>query len=611
VSTAPARHATTPRRGIVAFVFVALLMTLGVATVNAVAVGDGYRDHSYNAPEVSVPSRDVPQSKTWYTDGTWWGALFSPTGASHFIHRYNASSHTWTNTGVAVDARNSSHADYLWDSTTNSLYVASLGTDSSTGPILVFKLNYNPSTNTYAHDPDFGAAGVQVGVGPAETVTIAKDSTGQLWVVYENPAGAGRNIMVNRSTTAEDVWGASFSIGSAGADDISAIIAFGGNSVGVMWSDERTDGSNLTHFRFRTHSDAAADGTWGTTVSAASGQTDEDGIETFAEDHLSLTKPSANSGEILAAVKTNNSANHIRILRRNPSTGAWSSHVVVGEGLSVSRPHVVVDSTNARAYVFYVGPENFSALDANIYYKSAPLSTLSFTTGGLGTPYINDSNVRITDVSLSKHSVTSAMGGILGIASGDNNRTYYHGWLPVGSAPPPPPPGHPFTDINTSKFKNDIIWAWEEGITVGCSATRFCPDGLVTRAQMATFLVRALDLPATSTDYFTDDEGSTHEARINSLRAAGITVGCTATTFCPDGLVTRGQMATFLVRGYDLPSTSTDYFTDDEGNTHEARINALRASGITSGCAPGRFCPNGIVTRGQMTAFLHRASINE
>jgi hypothetical protein len=128
---------------------------------------------------------------------------------------------------------------------------------------------------------------------------------------------------------------------------------------------------------------------------------------------------------------------------------------------------------------------------------------------------------------------------------------------------------------------------------------------------MATFLVRALDLPATSTDYFTDDEGSTHEARINSLRAAGITVGCTATTFCPDGLVTRGQMATFLVRGYDLPSTSTDYFTDDEGNTHEARINALRASGITSGCAPGRFCPNGIVTRGQMTAFLHRASINE
>ena len=88
--------------------------------------------------------------------------------------------------------------------------------------------------------------------------------------------------------------------------------------------------------------------------------------------------------------------------------------------------------------------------------------------------------------------------------------------------------------------------------------------------------------------------------------AAGITSGCGGGRFCPDGLVTRGQMATFLSRAFDLASTPTDFFGDDEASTHERAINRLAASGITSGCAPGRFCPDGIVTRGQMAAFLHR-----
>jgi hypothetical protein len=66
-------------------------------------------------------------------------------------------------------------------------------------------------------------------------------------------------------------------------------------------------------------------------------------------------------------------------------------------------------------------------------------------------------------------------------------------------------------------------------------------------------------------------------------------------------------MASFLSRAFDLASTGTDYFTDDEGLTHEAAINRLAASGITSGCATGRYCPSGIVTRGQMAAFLRRA----
>ena len=106
-----------------------------------------------------------------------------------------------------------------------------------------------------------------------------------------------------------------------------------------------------------------------------------------------------------------------------------------------------------------------------------------------------------------------------------------------------------FTDVG-SAFRADIAWLAESGITTGCSADRerFCPTAPVTRGQMASFLSRALDLPPTSKDFFTDDAGSTHQVAINRVAAAGITTGCTATTYCPRLPVTRGQMAAFLHR---------------------------------------------------------------
>lgn len=173
------------------------------------------------------------------------------------------------------------------------------------------------------------------------------------------------------------------------------------------------------------------------------------------------------------------------------------------------------------------------------------------------------------------------------------------------------PPGWtsdvPFTDIKGHLFENDIIWLYDSGITKGCSLTLFCPDLAVTREQMAAFLDRALALPATSKDFFTDDESSMFEASINRLAAAGITTGCSATTFCPSDTVKRDQMASFLARAFALPATTTDSFTDDTGNIHEININRLAASGITSGCSATTYCPAGLVTRGQMAAFLHRA----
>lgn len=164
-----------------------------------------------------------------------------------------------------------------------------------------------------------------------------------------------------------------------------------------------------------------------------------------------------------------------------------------------------------------------------------------------------------------------------------------------------------FYDTDGIAFEQSIEWLVAQGITTGCAPEYFCPDEPVTRAQMASFLVRALDLPPTPTDSFSDDDGSLHEIDINRLAAAGITGGCSATRFCPDQPVTRAQMASFLARALALPGSFTDAFSDDDGTPHEFDINRVAAAGITTGCEPGTFCPGAAVSRGQMAAFLQRA----
>ena len=164
------------------------------------------------------------------------------------------------------------------------------------------------------------------------------------------------------------------------------------------------------------------------------------------------------------------------------------------------------------------------------------------------------------------------------------------------------------TDWQEHPLAPHIAWAFEAGITVGCDILAYCPGASVTRAQMAIFIDRAMTLPPTDQDFFTDDKGVTGEVSINRLAAAGITGGCAPNRFCPTAPVTRAQMASFLARALDLPpSTTPDYFDDDDGSTHEASIDSLAEAGITAGCAPRRYCPNSPVTRAQMAAFLHRA----
>ena len=157
------------------------------------------------------------------------------------------------------------------------------------------------------------------------------------------------------------------------------------------------------------------------------------------------------------------------------------------------------------------------------------------------------------------------------------------------------------------------------GITQGTTPTTYSPGQVVNRAQMATFLVRKLsvagiDLPAPAEDQFDDDDGfAPHEENINKLSAAGIAAGFPDDTFRPRLQVTRAQMATFVVReiehaiGEKLPDSETDHFDDDDGLTaHEGNINKLADIGVVQGTGPKTFSPSAGVNRAQMALFLAR-----
>lgn len=162
-----------------------------------------------------------------------------------------------------------------------------------------------------------------------------------------------------------------------------------------------------------------------------------------------------------------------------------------------------------------------------------------------------------------------------------------------------------FTDDDGSVHEADINGIAEAGITKGCGGTNFCPRGGVTRAEMASFLVRAMELNPQPTGPFTDITNSIHAPNINALAAAGITAGCSTNAYCPDQVVSREQMATFLTRALALTPTQHN-FADVGTGTHAQDIGAIAAAGITTGCGPGLYCPFDWVTREQMATFLAR-----
>ena len=180
----------------------------------------------------------------------------------------------------------------------------------------------------------------------------------------------------------------------------------------------------------------------------------------------------------------------------------------------------------------------------------------------------------------------------------------------------------PFRDDEGSIHESDInqIAGWS--ITKGCGPELYCPNGTVTRWQMALFLTRlhsfnGFSLPDGSERGFTDITGlpPDYQLAINQLSELGITQGTSPTTFDPGATVTRWQMALFLTRllraeGVVLPDGSNQGFADiiDLPPDHQTAINQLRQMNVTN--QDGEYHPHVVMPRNQMASFLARSSTN-
>jgi PKD repeat protein len=392
----------------------------------------GYQDGSTQGAG-NAATGEKPESKLWWNDGSWWASMLHPASQTYHIYRLDRPNQTWVDTGTLIDDRPKSRADALWDG--SRLYVAShvfassSSTAASGNPARLYRYSYDPATKTYSLDAGFP---VQITNFSSETLTIDKDSTGVLWATWTQ----GSQVYVNSTTGGDAVWGTPFVMPTSGAtglhaDDISAVAAFGGNKVGVMWSNQAASA-----MYFAVHADGAGPGAWGTSRTAVQGPS-------WADDHINLKQLEGDpSGRIFAAVKTSlndvgatTSAPQILVLARDPATGDWSSYVFGRISDCHTRPVLVIDSQHQVLHVFATAPDSgcpFSGAAGTIFEKTSPLSNIAFA-AGRGTPVIRDADSpNLNNVTTTKQSVTGATGLVV-LASNDVTKRYWHADIGLGA----------------------------------------------------------------------------------------------------------------------------------------------------------------------------------
>ena len=169
-----------------------------------------------------------------------------------------------------------------------------------------------------------------------------------------------------------------------------------------------------------------------------------------------------------------------------------------------------------------------------------------------------------------------------------------------------------FNDVKSGDYFYDAVnWAVEKGITTGTSATTFSPNASCTRAQIVTFLWRASGSPEpkTASNPFTDVAANAYYCKAVLWAVEnGITTGTSATTFSPDAPCTRAQGVTFLWRANGSKAASAAAsFTDVASDAYYAPAVAWAAEqNVTGGVGNGLFSPDTTCTRAQNVSMLYR-----
>lgn len=392
------------------------------APAQAVPVQAGYRDFYFGKSVNNTPTGEKPQSKLWWNDGVWWGILWDPIRHTNTIHQFETAKQSWTSTGTAIDERSNSKADALWEG--KYLYVVSNIFTHTPGPVedadagRFYRYSYRSASKSYSLDAGFP---VLVNNSISETLTLAKDSSGRLWVTWTEDG----MVMINRTLGNDLTWGTPFALpvqdNPVTKDDVSTILSFGGNRVGVLWSNQN---DRVTYFAV--HRDGNAAETWQTPERALA----DARLGQISYDHINIKPSCDNDGNIYASVKTSLSRRDdplIYLLKRT-TNGVWTRYLYSKVSDAHTRPIVLIDGEHRQLYVIAMSE---ATGHWGIYLKSTRLDSIAFAPG-LGTPFIvSDADTMINNPTSTKQCL-SGKTGLLVLASDQSSRNYLHNYLDLG-----------------------------------------------------------------------------------------------------------------------------------------------------------------------------------
>lgn len=395
--------------------------TPDVGPLEPPAAGITFPDFVADPDVVRSPTTSTAQSKLWFNDGRWWGALFGTTDRMT-IFTLDPKTQVWADTGTLIDERPVADADML--STGTHLWAVSGGSrPSDNHAIRVRRFTYDPKETRYVPDADFPITIRPTGASPA---VIAVDSTDTAWVAYV----ADGKVWVSHTLASPLFWTAPAALPMAEAavdpPDVSSIVAYGPGRIGVAWTNQRSG------VYFSSHEDGAPDDAWSPAESILPGALPDPelNVTTYPLDGDAIGVAAA-VGSTADRSDTGRSLDALTLLAMRQGSGLWQTSVFGLVRDHHTRPIVMVDPAARTIAVAATSPGSGGA----IYYKRASLDRVEFDTG-VGQPLISDPTDTTIDNVTSAKGALDVQAGLLALATDRTTGRYYHGVVDLGGGAP-------------------------------------------------------------------------------------------------------------------------------------------------------------------------------
>ena len=538
---------------------------------------NGQLDFTYGSAVQSAGGEGTthkPESKLFYTgDGStepvrWWAVLgTSGPSASAGVYLWELVNHAWVPRVVLPGADPWSKADTILDS--SMLYVSTRDNKSS--------VSGNPRQSNLYKVPYLGGGSWGTVSGPfpittvsPETLTIAKDSTGRLWTTFES----GTDIEVGYTAPG----GTSFTFitiskTKVASDDISAVTSFGGNMIGVFWSDQV---AKRDFFAWRSDSDpVTSNWTVETAYGGGVGGCPTLNSDLCADDHMNVK---VSGDTVYVAVKTslNNVSGApndplIALLRRS-SNGTWSAFPVSPVSQDATRPIAALSPGQNAIWVW-------AARSGEIDVWESSFTSPGFNSNGF-VPWVKGSGAA-DDPTSTKQVVTAASGAVVEASIHGSTQYWHNEFLPTAPPPAPSitgfsPPSGPvgttvtitgsgFTGTNDVQFNGTSVGTGNFAVNSDTQITATVPAGATT----GPISVITPGGTATSSDSFTvtASGGAISEVQKRHASANGVSISATLPSPPTSGnfLVAVVVVSQSSNPSFDTPPGWTKPFTPARG----------------------------------------------